>query len=126
MSGMTDTAFNPAPGPALASQQPARAMTPGEETLSRLTNDNPETWPEVLREATLLAGATDALWRTVEELVQRLAHVTLDADIPHPMPAAPLSGPPASTPLGEKLHATYEQASDTQRRLMSLMARLAV
>lgn len=104
---------------------PAQPITPAQATYDRLTNESPDSWPEVLREATAVAGAVNTLASTVSELEGRLAHVlTLP---PPPDPSVP-SPPPFETDsvVGRHLRRTYDEALSAQRGLNDLMRRLAV
>lgn len=111
-----------APEPALTVAAPA--PSPGQEVLDRLTNDSPDTWPEILREQTALAGAVGTVLHAALELRERLQHVL---GLPIPQPEAPTIMPfDVDTLVGQQLRVTYLQAKETEGVLRGVIARLGI
>lgn len=105
-------------------QVAARDVTAGEARFGELTSLEPETWPEVLREHTALAGAVDSALRAANDLRARLEHVLRPDDSPPGvMPNPPM---PISSTLAEKQRAVYFDACAIENVLRDVERRLAV
>lgn len=105
-------------------QPAARELTPGEFRFGELTSLEPETWPEVLREHTALAGAVDSALRAANDLRARLEHVLRPDEVPPGVIASPPQ--PTYSALADKQRAVYYDATAIENVLRDIERRLAV